>query len=178
MYIPPRGAVVYTDPRLQRRIDTTYQPLPSLDYAKSLVETMMRFVGNDYHFIMKKSFMARMEEFYRIASNDDSVFLCRLFGVFALGQLYEKGVTDQKFKGTIPGMEYFVQAVTLLQDLHEEANVEYIETLLILVSWISLLYMPLANNVIVILLVCVESEELGIYILGASTSAEPNTWTT
>ena len=142
MISPPRRLDHFKHRALMRVTNSEWQ-LPNRTYAKMLVKIMLRFVGNDYHFIMKKSFMNRLEETYRDQTYDDPIFLCRLFGVFALGELYSKKSAATAKGKTVPGTNYFLQAVSLLQDLHEEADIEYIETLLILVC-ISLALEPAA----------------------------------
>jgi proline utilization trans-activator len=64
---------------------------------------------------------------------DDNVWLCRLYVVFALGELYRQGASASK-NGCVPGTAYFMKAMDLFEDLYEEPTIEYIETLLAIVS--------------------------------------------
>lgn len=64
---------------------------------------------------------------------NDNVWLCRLYAVFALGELYSQGASASK-SGRVPGTGYFMKAMDLFEDLYEEPTIEYIETLLVIVS--------------------------------------------
>ncbi|EKG17956.1 Transcription factor fungi [Macrophomina phaseolina MS6] len=123
--------VCYKHRGLLRIANTEFQ-LPNKTYARMLVQVVLRFIGSDYHLIQRKSFLRRMEETYTAQTHDDPVFLCRLFVVFALGELYSKKTAVAGNRRTVPGTAFFLQAMSLFQDLHEEADVDYIETLLVM----------------------------------------------
>ncbi|KAL1648132.1 hypothetical protein SLS58_002459 [Diplodia intermedia] len=127
----PRRMVCYKHRGLLRIANTEFQ-LPNKTYARMLVQVVLRFIGSDYHLIQRKSFLRRMDEMYTAQTHDDPVFLCRLFVVFALGELYSKKTAVAGNRRTVPGTAFFLQAMSLFQDLHEEADVDYIETLLIM----------------------------------------------
>lgn len=127
----PRRMVCYKHRGLLRIANTEFQ-LPNKTYARMLVQVVLRFIGSDYHLIQRKSFLRRMEETYTAQTHDDPVFLCRLFVVFALGELYSKKTAVTGNRRTVPGTAFFLQAMSLFQDLHEEADVDYIETLLVM----------------------------------------------
>ncbi|KAF2136657.1 uncharacterized protein K452DRAFT_302600 [Aplosporella prunicola CBS 121167] len=127
----PRRMVCYKHRGLLRIANTEFQ-LPNKTYARMLVQVVLRFTGSDYHLIQRKSFMKRLEETYSAQTHDDPVFLCRLFVVFALGELYSKKASVSGNRRMVPGIAFFLQAMSLFQDLHEEADVEYIETLLVM----------------------------------------------
>lgn len=55
--------------------------------------------------------------------------------MFALGEIYTVRSTKPRGNG-VPGISFFLKALDFFQDLYEEPTVEYIETLLLLVSWI------------------------------------------
>lgn len=129
---PPRSYVYYKNPKLQRISSTEYN-LPNKNYAKLLVRAVLRFVGGDHHLLLKKSFLEKIEETYQLEVLDDPVWLCRLFTVLALGELYSGGRAGAP-KGTgVPGTGFYVKAMGFFQDMHEEPTVSYIETLLLLV---------------------------------------------
>jgi hypothetical protein len=130
---PPRPYVYYKNPKLLR-ISSTECNLPNKNYAKLLVRAVLRFIGGDHHLLLKKSFLGKLEETYQQEILDDRVWLCRLFAVLALGELYSGGRAGAP-KGTgVPGTGFFVKAMGFFQDMHEEPTVPYIETLLLLVS--------------------------------------------
>jgi len=110
--------------------------LPRRTYAQLLIKVALRFLGNDYHLLLAKTTFSRLDELYRGGSFDDPVFLCKLFAVFAMGEMYTNqraAAGSMRDATVIPGTQYFVQSMTLFQDLHEEATVQYIEALLIMV---------------------------------------------
>ncbi|KAI8241826.1 putative transcriptional regulatory protein [Colletotrichum sp. SAR 10_99] len=127
---PPRNVKVFKHPTLQRAIKTDYK-LPNYTYANLLVQVVLRFIGSDYHLLKKKSFSQRVDRLYGPATEQtpDTMFLCRLFAVFALGELYLKKSTSQR---EVPGAKFFLQSVSLFEELYEEPNIEYIETLLLM----------------------------------------------
>ena len=129
----PRRARYYKHPELLRIAKSTFSLPPDPMDAKYLVRVVVRFIGQDYHLLLRKSFLQRVDETYTSSTHDDPVWLCRLFTVLALGELYSKRAPDRYSGSKVPGTAYFCQAVSLFQDLYEEADVDYIETLLLMV---------------------------------------------
>lgn len=128
----PPPHIYYKNPKLLR-IATTECSLPNKNYAKLLVRSVLGFIGGDHHLILKKSFLVRLEDTYQLEVLDDPVWLCRLFTVLALGELYSGGRTGSMLKGPgVPGTGFFLRAMEFFQDMHEEPTVSYIETLLLL----------------------------------------------
>jgi proline utilization trans-activator len=76
----------------------------------------------------------RLDQTYRLQTYDDPVWLCRLFVVFALGELYSQRASKPNSGREVPGITYFLKAMALFQDLYEEPTISYIETLLVIVS--------------------------------------------
>lgn len=108
--------------------------LPSQTYAHLLIKVALRFLGNDYHLMLAKTTRSRLDGLYQGEGFEDPVFLCKLFAIFAMGEMYtNQRAVSTRDSALIPGTKYFIQAMTLFQDLYEEASVQYIETLLIMV---------------------------------------------
>jgi proline utilization trans-activator len=84
----------------------------------------------------------RLDLTYKLSIDDDHVWLCRLFAVFALGELYSQDAKSD-VEGEIPGTGYFRTAMSLFQDLYEEPTISYIETLLVIVSNSSIPKLPI-----------------------------------
>lgn len=120
------------DKAFLRMADPIFQ-LPNRAYATLLLKVALRFLGNDYHLMLRNSTMDRMEALYRNQSSDDPVFLCKLFALFSMGEMYANRRLPSTKGSDIPGTAFFVQAMSLLQDIHEEASVLYVESLLIIV---------------------------------------------
>lgn len=124
----------YVKDKAFARMSPTEIELPTKTYAQLLIKVALRFLGNDYHLMLVKTTLSRLDGLYRGESFDDPVFLCKLFAIFAMGEMYSnQRAASTKDSTVIPGTKYFIQAITLFQDLHEEATVQYIETLLIMV---------------------------------------------
>lgn len=139
--LAPREVTVFNHHRLHRVLDDARYQLPSKTYATMLIQVVLKFIGNDYHLVKKRSFMERVNATYaastsRAGADDDPMFLCRMFAVFALGELYlrKSGVTENGQR-VIPGASFYLQATSLFQELYEDPDIEYIETLLLMVSW-------------------------------------------
>ena len=131
--VPPQHVTVFKHPTLQRVITTDFH-LPSHTYATMLVQVVLRFVGNDYHLVKKKSFVQKIDQVYAAPSEADPTFLCRMFVVLALGELYlRKTAMSNEGHRVVPGTEFFLQAMSLFRELYEEPDIEYIETLLLIV---------------------------------------------
>lgn len=129
----------YKNPKLLRTSCTDCN-LPNKNYARLLVRAVLRFIGGDHHLLLKKSFLRRLDETYQLEVLDDPVWLCRLFTVLALGELYSaRGAQGTANGHGVPGTDFYVKAIGFFQDLHEEPTVSYIEALLLLVSTISTL---------------------------------------
>lgn len=130
----PHIVQVYKHPSLARNAGASFH-LPSRTYAHMLVQVVLRFVGHDYHLLQKRSFLRRVEQVYDSQTMPSPMFLCRMFVVLALGELYLKrsGVNDSGAR-SVPGTNFFQQAVSLFQDLYEEPDVDYIETLTLMVG--------------------------------------------
>ena len=131
---PPRSYPYYKNPKLLR-ISSTECNLPNKNYAKLLVRAVLQFVGGDHHLLCRKSFLRKLDDTYQLEVLDDPVWLCRLYTVLALGELYSIGRSGSTRRVTgVPGTAFFVRAMSFFQDMHEEPTVAYIETLLLLVK--------------------------------------------
>ena len=117
------------------RLSSTQYELPNKNYAKLLVRVVLRFIGYEYHILQRTTFMDQLEQTYN-GTNQEPVWLCRLFLVFALGELYSVS-SDNGRTSSVPGTGFFMRAMSLFQDLHEEATLPYIETILLVVSLVS-----------------------------------------
>lgn len=107
---------------------------PNRAYAHLLLKVALRFLGNDYHLMLRKSTIDRMQAIYDTQKLDDPVFVCKLFALFSMGEMYSNRRLGSTKGPDVPGTGYFVQAMSLTQDIHEEASVVYVEALLIIVS--------------------------------------------
>jgi proline utilization trans-activator len=107
--------------------------LPDQGYATLLVHVVFRFIGADYYFFLKKSFLEQLDATYRDPLAADPVWLSKMFTVLALGELYSTAMSPMSSNGKTPGMQFFQQALSVFQDLYEDPTVDYIEALLLIV---------------------------------------------
>lgn len=106
--------------------------------ANLLVRVAIRFIGHDYHFFLHQDFLQQLNRAYNSSKNQehDSGWVCKLFVILALGEMYSTSLPAAKEArpSTVPGTDYFLTAVGLLQDVFEEPSISQIETLLLFVS--------------------------------------------
>ncbi|EFX06169.1 c6 zinc finger domain containing protein [Grosmannia clavigera kw1407] len=154
----PRQVAVFNHPTLRRAmIDGCHEfrtgsgaapalALPSQSYATLLAQVVLKFVGQDYHLVRKRSFLEKVDQVYArsarsgvsydgtpSAAPPDRRFLCRMFITFALGELYlRKSAVTTDGQQAIPGTHFYLQAVELFEEHYEDPDIEYIETLLLM----------------------------------------------
>ncbi|EXJ96504.1 hypothetical protein A1O1_01630 [Capronia coronata CBS 617.96] len=119
-------------PEFARQVGTLYGcKFPDRIRATLLVRVALRFIGEDYHFFLQKEFLQQLERTYasKEAQNAENAWACKFFVVLALGELYSATVPSHP--PGVPGTDYFVNAVNLLQDGYEEPSVTQIETMLL-----------------------------------------------
>lgn len=108
--------------------------LPSRAYTQVLVQVVLRFIGQDYHLLRRRSYFEEVDRIYQNPNEADQLSLCKLFVVLALGELYlKKTCSVEGGERVVPGTKFFLQAISLFQDQFEEPDISYIETLLLLV---------------------------------------------
>ena len=121
-------------PDLQRSIQCEVN-LPTRAYTQVLVQVVLRFIGQDYHLLRRRSYFEEVDRIYQNPDGANQMSLCKLFVVLALGELYlKKTCSVENGERAIPGTHFFLQAVSLFQEQFEEPDISYIETLLLLVS--------------------------------------------
>ncbi|EED18596.1 C6 transcription factor, putative [Talaromyces stipitatus ATCC 10500] len=130
--VAPLSRSKYSKHKAFLRMSAPRFQLPNRAYAHLLLKVALRFLGNDYHLMLRKSTIEKMEELYRTGSLDDTVFLCKLFALFSMGEMYANRRLGSTKGSDIPGTGFFVQAMSLTQDMHEEPSVVYVEALLII----------------------------------------------
>ncbi|OKL62323.1 hypothetical protein UA08_02518 [Talaromyces atroroseus] len=130
--VAPLSRSKYSKHKAFLRMSAPRVQLPNRAYAHLLLKVALRFLGNDYHLMLRKATIERMDQVYRTQSLDDTVFLCKIFALFSMGEMYSNRRLPSTRDSDIPGTGFFLQAMSLTQDLHEEASVAYVEALLII----------------------------------------------
>lgn len=152
---------------LLRISQTTFQ-LPRRSYAILLGETVIRFLGGDFHLLLRKTFLEKLAQTYSSprAYCNDPVWLTKMFIVFALGESFLMKASSPSARSDVPGTDFFVQAMAHFPDMYEEADLEYIETLLLLVRTLSFMAM---NSLLQV------SDSFSLYTRMRSTVLDPHT---
>lgn len=110
---------------------------PSLAQARLLIQVVFSQVTRVYHLVLRKSTLDQLEEAYRTPDFTDPVLTCKLFALFALGEVYSVRSTSN-LDCKVPGVAYYVNAMMLIPILPERPSLAHVESLLLLVSRISL----------------------------------------
>lgn len=110
--------------------------LPGRIRANLLVRVAIRFIGQDYHFFLQSDFLQQLDKVYslRDIKEVDPVWACKFFVVLALGELYSTTAPTPSNGHAVPGTDYFLTAVGLLQDAFEEPSTTQVENMLLFVS--------------------------------------------
>ncbi|PLB52500.1 hypothetical protein P170DRAFT_402737 [Aspergillus steynii IBT 23096] len=138
---PLPGSVYFADHTVRRTTSPEFK-LPNRTYAHLLLRVAVRFIGEDYHLMLRRTTAEQLDSVYRDNWCEDRLLLCRLFILFAIGELYSNRKPPQPVSPSVPGVAFFRYAMSMFEDLHEEAAVPYIE-LLVLMS----LYFMALNRV-------------------------------
>ncbi|SCO78579.1 uncharacterized protein FRV6_02792 [Fusarium oxysporum] len=120
----------YRNPAFARQEKSTAAcRLPDRIRARLLVRVFMRFIGHDYHFFLESDFLRQLNSAYDLnaTASYDAVWACKFFVVLALGELYSTSVipSGESVPHRVPGVDYFVTASNLLQDLYEDPTCFY-----------------------------------------------------
>lgn len=129
--------------------------LPPYPYVMHLVDQFEAYLGFEYHWYLRRSFRQRLEATYTNPQSGESrnrVWLCTFLVVLALGESFDSklppaievaddlNVHDHTHGKTItsssslPGAQFFDQAMSLWKVRYEEATIEDVEALNLIVS--------------------------------------------
>lgn len=115
--------------------------LPPYEYSIGLINTLEHFIGQEQHYFLRRSLRNKvlmMHQDPEAPENKTQGWLCRWLSLVALGELYSNSQLSRLDAGSYqsflqpPGSEYYFQAVSLLQELAESPDIEYVETLCLL----------------------------------------------
>ena len=123
----------YTPEATLMRIRNPAMQWPSLAQARLLIQIVFNQVMRVYHLVLRKSTIDQLEEAYREGNFDDPVLSCKFFALFALGEVYSARSTPS-LECNVPGVAYYVNAMTMIPILPERPSLAHIESLLLLVS--------------------------------------------
>ncbi|KAK4866816.1 hypothetical protein LT330_007979 [Penicillium expansum] len=121
----------YTPEATLMKIRNPATKWPSLPKARLLVQIVFSQVTRVYHLVLRKSTIDQLEEAYRDENFEDPVLTCKFFAIFALGEVYSARSTPS-LECNVPGVAYYVNAMTMIPILPERPSLAHIETLLLL----------------------------------------------
>ncbi|KAJ5606783.1 hypothetical protein N7537_003402 [Penicillium hordei] len=121
----------YTPESALMKICNPAMKWPSLPKARLLLQIVFSQVTRVYHLVLRKSTIDELEDAYRRDNFDDPVLTCKFFALFALGEVYSARSTPS-LECNVPGVAYYVNAMTMIPILPERPSLAHIETLLLL----------------------------------------------
>ena len=154
----------YTPETALMKICNPAMKWPSLPRARLLLQIVFSQVTRVYHLVLRKSTIDELEDAYRKDNFDDAVLTCKFFALFALGEVYSARSTPS-LECNVPGVAYYVNAMTMIPILPERPSLVHIETLLLLVRYLSLLlHMGYVLTISVAIFVFLKSTPFGISV--------------
>ena len=135
---------------------------PSLPKARLLLQIVFSQVTRVYHLVLRKSTIDELEDAYRKDNFDDPVLTCKFFALFALGEVYSARSTPS-LECNVPGVAYYVNAMTMIPILPERPSLAHIETLLLLVRYLPL-YCAYILTIAVTILLFLKQTPFGISV--------------
>jgi proline utilization trans-activator len=104
--------------------------LPPYDFAKRLYGAQHIYIGTIFSFLQPQDFEKRLDWVYSqvpdFSVREACLSYCQILLIFAYGQMYS--VNQWEINGP-PGFPYFMQALQLLPDIHEEGSILFVEVL-------------------------------------------------
>lgn len=86
---------------LLRKVSNSFE-LPEKSYALILIRLVKRFLGDTHHLNLGSAFLDKVNTFYA-TQVEDPLWICRLFLLFALGELYSNKTAGASAERRIPG---------------------------------------------------------------------------
>jgi len=123
--------------------------LPPYSHSLHLIQILESAIGHEQHYFRRRDLRTKVAQMHQNPESPDSKsqgWLCHWLAIVALGELYstdretqvdpqnplgfEKSAPDGELEP--PGADYYHQSVSLLQQVAENPDVQYIETLCLL----------------------------------------------
>ncbi|RSM14456.1 hypothetical protein CDV31_005473 [Fusarium ambrosium] len=105
--------------------------LPPYEHAKQLYAAQHAYIGTIFSFLDPTVFGEHMHEIYSkpldLSDRQTCLIYCQVLLMFAYGQMYS--INQWTGNDGPPGFSYFMQALELLPDIHEEGSVLFVEVL-------------------------------------------------
>ncbi|KAI1612766.1 fungal-specific transcription factor domain-containing protein [Exophiala viscosa] len=124
--------------------------LPPYNYSMHLIQCVESAIGHEQHYFRRQQLRTKLSQMYQnpeATQSKDQGWLCHWLAILALGELYgtnrQVGLADGQetdrppshIDDEPPGAQYYHQSMAFLQQVAENPNVQYIETLSLLVIY-------------------------------------------
>lgn len=123
--------------------------LPPYNHSMHLIQVLESAIGHEQHYFRRRDLRTKVAQMHQSPDSPqskDQGWLCHWLAVVALGELYssdretqvdaqdplESAMSSSASMPDPPGAEYYYQSVSLLQQVAEHPDVQYIETLCLL----------------------------------------------
>lgn len=116
--------------------------LPSYNHSLYLIQVLEASLGKEQHYFRRQKLRSRLSQMHQNPESSESKdhgWLCYWLSVLALGELYSEGrvascaIRDgahyEPHSDCLPGYDYYQQSVSLLQQVAEAPDMQFIETL-------------------------------------------------
>lgn len=117
--------------------------LPSYNHSLHLIQVLEASLGKEQHYFRRQKLRSRLSQMHQNPDSSESKdhgWLCYWLSVLALGELYSAGrlascaIRDgaphyESHSDGLPGLDYYQQSVSLLQQVAEAPDMQFIETL-------------------------------------------------
>lgn len=117
--------------------------LPSYNHSLHLIQVLEASLGKEQHYFRRQYLRSRLSHMHQNPEsyeNKDHGWLCYWLSVLAVGELYSSGRTVsctirdgttqyETTRNGLPGLDYYQQSVSLLQQVAESPDMQFIETL-------------------------------------------------
>lgn len=137
------------EPSLEISIDTVIQEpivprqgatkpvtirLPPYNHSVHLIQVLENTIGHEQHYFRRKDLRTKVWQMHQnpaSAQSKDQGWLCHWLAILALGELYNNGAVATT-EDAPPGIDYYNQCVSLLPQVADTPDIQYIATLCLL----------------------------------------------
>jgi hypothetical protein len=110
-------------------------PWPTPSRARFLTKVMLNTACRRYYLVRKSTTLRLVEQAIANPALCDLMSTCKLFAVFALGELYSRRTCQSA--EDFPGVNYYVAASRMLRMISEQPRIDCVEIMMMLVSYLS-----------------------------------------
>lgn len=123
----PQERHYFKDPTLESPFAGVIM-LPDKNYAVSLVEKVVKFIGHEYYLFDPDKFRHEIDQAYENPKRMKPLWLCHFLITLALGEQY----LNESPNNDPIGMRFYVAAMRFYKSSYEEPTLEFVQVLLLL----------------------------------------------